>query len=103
MFQEKWRRNLTLGNINILDSTYRLKQTDNKRELILDDNNFCVDTKPIKLNIFDFDDYNKALDTVLNYKTVDRLTEEDNLLLSKQEQIIVKSEVIRKDRNKRKI
>jgi len=48
--QEKWNRNLNEANITILDTKYELKQNDNKRELVYDENGKCVNTKPININ-----------------------------------------------------
>ena len=45
--QRKWFRSLSEGNINILEQTYNLKVTGNKRELIYDNNNILIGTKPL--------------------------------------------------------
>jgi len=48
--QEKWARKYIDANITILQTSYELKQNDNKRELIYDDNGLCINTKPITIN-----------------------------------------------------
>jgi hypothetical protein len=48
--QRKWFRSLQEANIEILEQTYNLKVTGNKRELIYRDNQL-VGTKPILINI----------------------------------------------------
>jgi hypothetical protein len=45
--QRKWFRSLGEANINILEQTYNLKVTGNKRELIYDNNNILIGTKPL--------------------------------------------------------
>jgi hypothetical protein len=47
--QNKWMRSLSKANINILEQTYNLKVTGNKRELIYE-NNILVNTNPIVIN-----------------------------------------------------
>jgi DNA polymerase type B, organellar and viral len=47
--QNKWFKNISLANIKILEQTYTLQVTDNKRELIYRDNDILVATKPIIL------------------------------------------------------
>jgi len=37
--QTKWFRSLEMGKIDILDSIYTIKVTDNKRKLIYNENN----------------------------------------------------------------
>jgi hypothetical protein len=48
--QEKWFKHLNKGTINILDQTYTLKITDNKRKLIFNSENVLIDTLPFILN-----------------------------------------------------
>ena len=45
--QDKWFRDYCNANITISKVAYSIKQTDNKRDLIYDDNDFCIGTKPI--------------------------------------------------------
>lgn len=47
--QRKWFRSLQEANIEILEQTYNLKVTGNKRELIYKDNQL-IGTNPILLN-----------------------------------------------------
>lgn len=47
--QEKWYKNLSEGNIQIKKELYTLMITDNKRQLIFDNNNQFIDSKPLKL------------------------------------------------------
>ena len=49
--QEKWFKNIGQGNISIKDEIYTLMLTENKRELIFDNNNIFIETKPIKINL----------------------------------------------------
>jgi hypothetical protein len=46
--QNKWKRNLSEGHINILEQVYTLKVTDNKRKLIYK-NNKLIGTKAYKI------------------------------------------------------
>jgi len=55
--QEKWFRNYSDATINIVKTSYEIKQNDNKRELIYE-NGTCVATKPI---IFDKETFNKEI------------------------------------------
>jgi hypothetical protein len=48
--QDKWRRHLDEGYINILDEIYTLSITNNKREIIYDSTGKFVNTKPFELN-----------------------------------------------------
>ena len=43
-------RNLNEGKITLLDSIYTLQITDNKRQLIYNENNKLISTKPYKIN-----------------------------------------------------
>lgn len=47
--QEKWYKNIGEAHISVKDEIYTLMLTDNKRELIFNNNNVFVDTKPLKL------------------------------------------------------
>ena len=47
--QTKWMRKLSKGHIELLDSMYTLKVTDNKRRLIYDKNNKLVSTEAYKI------------------------------------------------------
>ena len=47
---EKWSRNLESGKIEILDQIYTLKVTDNKRQLVYDNNSKLISTKAYRLN-----------------------------------------------------
>lgn len=47
--QNKWFRSLGEGNISIIEQTYNLKVTGNKRELIYKDGKL-IGTKPLKIN-----------------------------------------------------
>jgi hypothetical protein len=48
--QTKWFRNLSKGQINILEEVYTLQVNDNKRELIYDKNNRLIGTKSYKID-----------------------------------------------------
>jgi hypothetical protein len=48
--QEKWYRNINDGNIKILPQIYTLMINNQKRELVFDNSNKFVDTRPIILN-----------------------------------------------------
>jgi hypothetical protein len=48
--QEKWHRYFDQGQITIKNEMYTLMATDNKRELIYDENNKIVDTRPLYLD-----------------------------------------------------
>lgn len=48
--QEKWYKNISDSSINIRNDIYTLMVTTNKRELIYDEKNRLVDTKPFILN-----------------------------------------------------
>jgi hypothetical protein len=47
--QTKWYKSLTEGTISLLEQSYTLQQTDNKRELIYDSTNQLIGTKPYNL------------------------------------------------------
>jgi hypothetical protein len=47
--QTKWFKNLSQGHISVLEQLYTLKITDNKRELIFD-NDKLIGTKPYIIN-----------------------------------------------------
>lgn len=47
--QDKWYRNIAEGNIQIKNEVYTLMITDNKRNLIYDNNKKFISTHPIKL------------------------------------------------------
>ena len=49
LYQDKWYKSIVDGNIHIENSVYTLIATDNKRELIYDDNRF-VSTKLFKID-----------------------------------------------------
>ena len=44
--QEIWAKNREESTVNILQQGYQLKTNQNKRELIYDNNNFAINTKP---------------------------------------------------------
>jgi hypothetical protein len=46
----KWFRNLSESKINIIAQIYSIKVTDNKRELIYDNNNKLISTKNYKID-----------------------------------------------------
>lgn len=48
--QTKYFRNLGLSTINLLEQTYNLIPTDNKRQLVYDNNNMLISTKPYVIN-----------------------------------------------------
>lgn len=48
--QIKWKRNLSDAHIKLLEEVYTLKVTDNKRELIYDENNKLISTKAYKIS-----------------------------------------------------
>jgi hypothetical protein len=43
-------RNLSKGQIKLLESLYTLKVTDNKRQLVYDENNKLISTKAYRIN-----------------------------------------------------
>ena len=51
--QEKWYRDYVNAGIEISKQAHQVKQTDNKRSLVYEDD-ICIDTKPI---VFDLDDF----------------------------------------------
>ena len=53
--QEKWARDFNLGTINIMETTYDIKQNNNKREWIYNDKGYCIDSKPIDINMIDWE------------------------------------------------
>ncbi len=46
---QKWYKSLSKGQITIKDEIYTVSITENKRNLIFDENNYFIDTKPIVL------------------------------------------------------
>lgn len=48
-YQTKWLKNLSEGNISVINQLYTMQVTDNKRELIFDDD-ILVSTKPYILD-----------------------------------------------------
>jgi hypothetical protein len=48
--QSKWRKNISGGNIEVLDQVYTLKVTDNKRKLIYNENNELISTSEYIIN-----------------------------------------------------
>ena len=48
--QEIWAKNREESTVNILQQGYQLKTNQNKRELIYDNNNFAINTKPFILH-----------------------------------------------------
>jgi len=48
--QEKWYKDISSGNISIKEQIYTLKVTNNKRDLLYDNNNQLIDSKPIVIN-----------------------------------------------------
>lgn len=50
MNQEKWFKNINEGTIKVLNQSYSIKHNNNKRELIYDNNDMLVNTKPYILN-----------------------------------------------------
>lgn len=53
--QEKWARDFNLGTINIIETTYEIKQNNNKREWLYDDKGYCIDSKPIDITMKDWE------------------------------------------------
>ena len=51
LHHNKWFRSLRDSEITIKDQLYSLIATENKRELIFDNNNIFIETKPIKINL----------------------------------------------------
>nr|QWO71399.1 DNA polymerase [Lyophyllum semitale] len=47
--QDKWYKNISKGNIQIKEEVYNLRVTANKRELVYDEKNNFIDTKPFIL------------------------------------------------------
>jgi hypothetical protein len=48
--QTKWRKFLNEGHIKVLEQLYTLKVTDNKRQLIYDENNKLIGSTPYIIN-----------------------------------------------------
>jgi hypothetical protein len=48
-YHDKWVKNLSEGHIEVLNYLYTLKVTDNKRQLIYDENNKLINTKPYEI------------------------------------------------------
>ena len=48
--QEKWYKNMKEGHISIRKEIYNLMLTENKRQLIYDENNKFIGTKPYIIN-----------------------------------------------------
>ena len=48
--QTKWFKDIGLGQINVKDQLYTLKATSNKRQLVYDNDNKLVSTKPYTIN-----------------------------------------------------
>jgi hypothetical protein len=49
-FQNKWRKNISDGNISVNNQLYTIKVTDNKRKLIYDENNKLINSVPYVIN-----------------------------------------------------
>jgi len=49
-FQTKWTKNVSEGHIKVLEQIYTLKVTDNKRELVFNNNNKLINTNSIKIS-----------------------------------------------------
>jgi DNA polymerase type B, organellar and viral len=49
-FQNKWRKNLSEGSIEVKDELYTLRVTNNKRKLIFDENNKLIQSLPFIIN-----------------------------------------------------
>jgi len=47
--QEKWFKNLSEGQIKLMESIYTLQVTDNKRKLVYNANNKLISTKPYRI------------------------------------------------------
>jgi hypothetical protein len=50
--QTKWFKNLSEGNISLLNQLYTLKVTDNKRELVYNRDNKLIGTKPYIIDFY---------------------------------------------------
>jgi hypothetical protein len=48
--QTKWVKNISEGNIKLLDQLYSLKVTENKRRLIYNSYNKFINTIPFRIN-----------------------------------------------------
>ena len=48
--QSKWLKSLDTATINILETLYSLRVTDNKRELVYNENNKLIGTQPFILD-----------------------------------------------------
>ena len=59
--QSKWFKSLIEGSITIKDQIYTLKATNNKRQLIYDNNNILTSTKPYILSD------NKIINTPIHF------------------------------------
>ena len=49
IYQNKWYKNISQGNIEIKNEIYTLMKTENKRKLIYDNQNKFIDTLPLKI------------------------------------------------------
>jgi hypothetical protein len=49
-FQNKWIKNLSDGNIEVRNELYTLQVTDNKRQLIYNENNELINSNPYIIN-----------------------------------------------------
>lgn len=61
--QEKWYKNIKKGNITIKDQIFTLSATENKRQLIYDENRILIATKPFILN----EDEEEAKESPIEY------------------------------------
>lgn len=48
--QEKWYKNISEGHIKIMNEVYTLMATENKRKLVYNNENFCVNTEPFVID-----------------------------------------------------
>lgn len=62
--QDKWFKDLSKGSIRVIEQSYTLQQTDNKRQLLYD-NNILVNTQPYKIKEID-----KINNTLINNKNL---------------------------------
>jgi hypothetical protein len=54
----KWFKNLSEGTINILNQSYSIKHNNNKRELLYNENDMLISTKPYVLPLNKTNEYN---------------------------------------------
>ncbi len=66
MNQDKWFKSISEGNISVRDQVYTLIATENKRQLI-SDNNILLGTKP-----YTIDNNNNKENKIINLKNLNK-------------------------------